>query len=260
MSQMLTVGSLFSGIGGLDLGLERTGRFTIAWQVEKDDYRQQLLAKRWPSTSRFRDIRTVGKHNLSTVDVLCGGFPCQDISLSNTTGRVGIEGPRSSLWKEYFRLICELRPRYVLVENVAALLGRGMGTVLSDLAGIGYDAQWQMLPAAAFGAPHLRRRIFLIAYPHQDRWASLFLHDLPGSSCMCPLWATSETMVLPQDRLQQLEGMLSEPSVFGDDDGLPFRMERLGAIGDAVVPQVAEYLGYCIAAWHDSQVVENQPL
>ncbi len=121
---MLTVGSLFSGIGGIELGLERTGGFKTVWQVEIDSYAQKVLAKHWPDVTRYGDIREVGIHNLAPVELMCGGFPCQDIS--NAGKRAGIEGSRSGLWSEFYRLICELRPQYVLVENVAALLGRGV--------------------------------------------------------------------------------------------------------------------------------------
>jgi DNA (cytosine-5)-methyltransferase 1 len=251
MVKHFTVGSLFSGIGGLELGLERTGRFTVVWQVEINDYCQQVLRQRWPHVTRFRDVCTVDKDDLIPVDLLCGGFPCQNLSRSKTTGIVGIDGPESGLWREYFRLICALRPSYVLVENVAALLERGMGQLLSDLAAIGYDAQWAVLPAAAFGAPHLRRRVFLIAYPHQERRDCIFQDDLSGSSSLYPLWQTSDQVVLLQDRLEQLEAMLSQPSVYGTDDGLPSRLERLEALGNAIVPQVAEYVGNCLARWHD---------
>lgn len=258
MSQRLTVGSLFTGIGGLDLGLEATGRFHIAWQVEINDYCTHILARHWPTTPRYRDVRTVGKHNLSPVDVLCGGFPCQNISLSKTTGIVGIDGPESGLWGEFARLICELRPCYVIVENVSALLGRGMGRVLGDLAACGYDAEWTVLQAAAFGAPHLRGRLFIVAYPHKKRWVRLFQNDLQGSGSLYSLWETSKQMVLLQDRVEQLEAVLSEPSVFGDDDGLPYRVERLEALGNAIVPQVAQYVGHCLLNWHDRQCEEKQ--
>src|SRR6476661_6834913 len=130
---MLTFGSLFAGIGGIDLGLERAG-MRCAWQVEIDDYATRVLAKHWPDVTRFRDVRSVGAHNLTPVDLLAGGFPCQDIS--DAGKRAGIEGARSGLWSEFARLIGELRPRYVLVENVTALLRRGMGTVLGDLAAL----------------------------------------------------------------------------------------------------------------------------
>src|SRR6266704_6055187 len=120
--EKLTYGSLFSGIGGIDLGLDRAG-FQCQWQVEINEYAQKVLAKHWPDVARYGDIRTVGKHILEAVDLIAGGFPCQDIS--NAGKRAGIEGERSGLWSEYFRVICELRPRYIIVENVAALLGRG---------------------------------------------------------------------------------------------------------------------------------------
>ncbi len=158
---MLTIGSLFSGIGGLDLGLERAG-MTVKWQVEIDPYCRRVLAKHWPNVERFEDVRLVGAHNLARVDLICGGFPCQDIS--NAGKRAGIDGERSGLWSEFHRIICELRPQLVLVENVAALLVRGMGRVLGDLAESGYDAEWDCIPAAAVGAPHIRNRVFILAH------------------------------------------------------------------------------------------------
>jgi site-specific DNA-cytosine methylase len=159
------MGSLFAGIGGFDLGFERAG-FKTVWQVEIDPYAQKVLAKNFPEAERFGDIRECGSHNLKPVDVICGGFPCQDIS--NAGLRAGIEGERSGLWKEYARIIGELRPRYIVVENVAALLGRGMGVVLGDLAEIGYDAEWEVVSAADVGAPHLRERIWIVAYPRSE--------------------------------------------------------------------------------------------
>jgi DNA (cytosine-5)-methyltransferase 1 len=157
----LTVGSLFSGIGGLELGLERAGMRTV-FQVERDPYACKVLAKHWPNVPRFSDVREVGAHNLPACDVLCGGFPCQDISTAGK--RAGIDGERSGLWSEYARIVRELRPRYVLVENVSALLVRGLERVLGDLAACGYDAEWDCIPAAAVGAPHRRDRIFVVAY------------------------------------------------------------------------------------------------
>ncbi len=170
---MLTHGSLFAGIGGFDLGFERAGIRTI-WQVEIDAYCRRLLAKNFPLAVRFDDIRTVcgiqhahpcpGRmRHLTWVDIISGGFPCQDIS--NAGKRAGIDGERSGLWSEFARIIRELRPRYVVVENVAALLGRGMERVLGDLAACGYDAEWQSIRASDVGAPHRRERIWIVAYP-----------------------------------------------------------------------------------------------
>src|SRR5262245_39145062 len=161
---MFTFGSLFAGIGGVDLGLERAG-MRCAWQVEIDDYATRALTKHWPNIPKYRDVRECGIHNLASVDCIAGGFPCQDISEAGTAS--GLAGKRSGLWFEFWRLIRELRPRYVLVENVSALLTRGMGTVLGNLAESGYDAEWQCISAASMGAPHLRERIFIVAYPHR---------------------------------------------------------------------------------------------
>jgi DNA (cytosine-5)-methyltransferase 1 len=165
----LTIGSLFSGIGGLELGLERAGLGPSVFQVERDEYCRAVLAKHWPAALRFDDVCTVGAHNLPRVDVLCGGFPCQDIS--NAGRRAGITvGTRSGLWFEYSRIIRELRPRYVVVENVTALLTHGLDAVLGELAESGYDAEWDCVPASSVGAPHQRDRIFVVAYPASDRW------------------------------------------------------------------------------------------
>ncbi len=165
----LTIGSLFSGIGGLELGLECAGLGPTLFQVERDEFCRGVLAKHWPSAMRFDDVLAVGAHNLPRVDVLCGGFPCQDISVAGR--RVGIHGERSGLWFEYVRIIRELRPRYVVVENVAALLVRGLDVVLGELAESGYDAEWDCIPASAVGAPHRRDRLFLLAYSAVDRSA-----------------------------------------------------------------------------------------
>ncbi len=253
----LTFGSLFSGIGGIDLGLERAG-MQCQWQVEIDTYANKVLEKHWPNTPRFRDVRSVGAHNLPPVDLLCGGFPCQDIS--DAGRRAGITGKRSGLWSEMHRLICELRPRYVLVENVSALLHRGMERVLGDLAAGGYDAEWQCLPAAAFGAPHLRDRLFLLAYPtgtrrqqvlrtpngqqagrtnvgwtKKERCSDWDSFELASRYCFSGMW-------FPQSNVQRVL------------DGVSSRMDRLRGLGNAVVPQIAEYIGRCILAWEE----ENQ--
>jgi DNA (cytosine-5)-methyltransferase 1 len=158
----MRVGSLFAGIGGFDLGLTWAG-YEIAWQVELDEWCRRVLAKHWPEAERFADIRDCGLHNLSPVDVLCGGFPCQDISVAGR--QAGLDGERSGLWWEMWRIIGELRPRYVLVENVPNLLIRGFDRVLGSLADIGYDAEWGVVSAHDVGAPHLRQRLWIVAYP-----------------------------------------------------------------------------------------------
>jgi DNA-cytosine methyltransferase len=197
---VLTVGSLFSGIGGFDLGLERAGMRTV-WFCEQDEFCRRVLAKHWPGVPCHPDVRALvadtDRKRLQTaailreaangldhgsdesvpggrvvpvsvpyVDVLCGGFPCQDLSYAGKGA--GLDGERSGLWSEYARLIRDLRPRYVIVENVSALLARGLGRVLGDLAACGYDAEWDCIPASAIGAPHRRDRVWLIAYPNGE--------------------------------------------------------------------------------------------
>ncbi|WP_425607908.1 DNA cytosine methyltransferase [Pseudodesulfovibrio pelocollis] len=157
----LTVGSLFSGAGCGDLGLEWAG-FDHAWFCEVDDYARKILTLRWPGKPVYRDIREVDFTQVEPVDLLAGGFPCQDISVA---GRgCGIEGARSGLWSEFARAIAEIRPQYALIENSPALVGRGLDVVLSDLAALGYDAQWHCVQAAALGAPHKRDRIWIVGY------------------------------------------------------------------------------------------------
>lgn len=160
---MLKVGSLFSGAGLCDLGLSWAG-FRHQWFCEIDPFCRMVLARHWPDIPLYEDVNTLKGSELPPVDVLCGGFPCQDVSQGGK--HAGIKkGTRSGLWLEYARLIGEIRPRYVIIENVRGLLARGIEIVLQDLAEIGYDAEWEVLSAAALGAPHRRERVFVVASP-----------------------------------------------------------------------------------------------
>ena len=162
----MNVGSLFSGIEGFGLGLERAG-MRVLWQCESDPFCRRVLARHWPGIPCYPDVSQLRGSDVESVDVLCGGFPCQDISVA---GRgAGIRGEKSGLWSEMFRLTRELRPRYLLVENVAALIVRGLDVVLADLASIGFDAEWDVVRASDVGAPHIRERIWLVAYPGGPR-------------------------------------------------------------------------------------------
>jgi DNA (cytosine-5)-methyltransferase 1 len=165
----ITFGSLFAGIGGIDLGFERCG-MECKWQVEINDYAQKVLAKHWPKVHRERDIRECSARNLERVDIIAGGFPCQDISYAGLGA--GLDGERSGLFFEAIRLVRELQPRAVVLENVAALLTRGLDRVLGTLAEVGYDAEWHCIPAAYVGAPHIRDRVFVIGLQRMAQHAN----------------------------------------------------------------------------------------
>ena len=162
----MKIGSLFSGIGGIEIGFEAEG-FETSWFVEKDEYARAILRKRFATTPIYGDVTKLDFNTVSKVDIITGGFPCQDIS--NAGKRVGITGDRSSLWKYYAEAIRILRPKYAVIENVAALTQRGLDVVLADLAKIGYDAEWYNISASTVGAPHRRERIFIIAYSSNTR-------------------------------------------------------------------------------------------
>lgn len=157
----LTVGSLFSGIGGFDLGLERAG-MQVIWQSEIDEFASRVLKKHWPDVPNLGDITKIDWSKVERPDVICGGYPCQPFS---TAGKRGGENDARHLWPAMHNAIRILRPRYALMENVRGHLSLGFGRVLGDLAEIGYDAEWQIIPAVAVGAPHKRERVFIVAYP-----------------------------------------------------------------------------------------------
>jgi len=163
----LRVLDLFSGIGGFSLGLERTGGFETVAFCEIEAFPHKVLAKHWPNVPCYDDVRTLTAERLAAdgiaVDIICGGFPCQDLSTSGSG--LGLDGERSGLWREYFRLVCEIRPQFIIVENSPELLDGWLGQILGPLAKVGYDAEWECIPASAVGAPHRRDRIWIIAYP-----------------------------------------------------------------------------------------------
>jgi DNA (cytosine-5)-methyltransferase 1 len=222
----MTFGSLFAGIGGFDLGFERAG-MTCSWQVEINEFCRRVLAKHWPDVRRHDDVKTFPPTDAKEwrVDTICGGFPCQDISCAGR--RVGIGGKRSGLWSEFARIIGALRPRYVVVENSADLVRRGLNRVLGDLAACGYDAEWSPLSGCAMGASHMRKRLLIVAYPKGGRAG-----QLRRITCQSESEARRE-VPWPQ----------AEPGVHRELDGVPDRVDRLTAIGNSIVPQVAEWIG-----------------
>lgn len=161
------IGSLFSGIGGLELGLERAGLGPVAWQVEIEPYCRAVLARHWPSVDRsVEDVRNARASNLLPVDVICGGFPCQDVSSAGK--RAGLAGAKSGLWFEFRRIIGELRPAGLVIENVASGAAAWLPQISADLADLGYRARALGISAADVGAPHRRARVFVVAVANAD--------------------------------------------------------------------------------------------
>ncbi|WP_426260842.1 DNA cytosine methyltransferase [Sphingomonas sp. DC1100-1] len=224
---------LFSGIGGFSLGLERTGRFETVAFCEADGKCRRTLAKAWPGVPIYDDVRDLSAQHLTaagiTVDAICGGFPCQNISLA---GRMeGIDGAKSGLWQHYRRLIEETRPAWVIIENSPVLRSRGLEAMLSEFASIGYDAEWHCIPANAVGAPHRRDRLWIVAYPTGQR------DGLP------PLEISTGW-----DQSQHRAWWDTEPAVGRVVDGLSAEPHRLAQLGNAVVPAIPYEIGRAILA------------
>jgi len=296
----LTFGSLFAGIGGFDLGFERAG-MECKWQVEIDDYCQRVLAKHWPEVKRHGDIRTVGQHNLEAVDVICGGFPCQPFSVA---GKREGEADDRHLWPEMLRVIAELKPTWVVGENVPGIINIFLDQALSDLEDEGYTCETFVLPACAFDAPHRRDRLFILA-TNADQSASteqrsehqvseksigrsadvadtssrrreqrnpkergLSIPDQDGNGTGIKTVADTKrrgtwgrscgwngALANAERHYKRRRGNSPdggwerwsvEPGVGRVVDGVSNRVDRLKSLGNAVVPQVAEWIGRMI--------------
>ena len=282
---MLTFGSLFAGIGGFDLGLERAG-MRCKWQVEINPYAQAVLKKHWPDVARHDDVTTFPPEGDWSVDVICGGFPCQDISVAGKGA--GLSGARSGLWYEFARIIRQIRPQWVIVENVRAFTSRGIDTVLGQMADLGYDAEWHCIPACAVGAPHRRERIWIVAHAVGDgccdvadakgisRRAGLCKDGAeqdwhqPCDGCCEAIrargngrqgcgqdWSATGPIGLrgrtraDEDQCvpaSSADWWVTEPDVGRVAHGVPSRVDRLRCLGNAVVPQIVEIIGRAIIA------------
>lgn len=285
---MLNVLDIFSGIGGFSLGLEAATMQTVAF-CEINPFCQKILKKHWPLIPVFSDITTIHKEDLKAllpIDVIAGGFPCQDVSIAGK--KKGINAKRSGLWKEFVRLINEIRPKYSIIENVANLRSTGLISVLQDLWEIGYNAEWHCIPASAFGAPHRRDRIWIIAYPSCESGFRLSLRkeeeksvtginckNVPDSDCQrlqgcggfeeISLICSQEqvSMYYSSRGIKQWGKEPLEVPRLKDDRlnpdwvewlmGYPIswtdggsRKERLVSLGNSVVPLIPEFLGQSI--------------
>ena len=263
----MTYGSLFAGIGGIDRGLDRAGMRCL-FQVEIDDYCRKVLAKHWPDVPKYSDVpkfcrracdckpenedgevicprcgiefgkcECIGTDQLidecGIPDLLCGGFPCTDLSVCGKGE--GLAGERSGLWFEYLRIIRELLPRYVVIENSTALLVRGIEDVLRGLSQSGYDAEWQVIRASDFALPHRRERLFIVAHSN----------GLHGTTRM-GAEPNRTREIFPRSLQERLPIRVQASDRFvGVDDGIPGGIygDRGHAIGNAVVPQVATWIG-----------------
>lgn len=256
----MRIGSLFSGIGGLELGLETAGVGHTVWQVELDPYCRAVLANHWPEAVRYDDVKAVGSHNLKRVDLICGGFPCQDVSSAGK--RAGLAGARSGLWFEYARIVGELRPQWVVVENVASGARAWVDTVRSGLAQLGYASLPIPIEAADVGAPHARARVFIVATNVDSHGQSAFPeHAEMASAPQVATNAQREQLRHESRRRGGAHGPNSpesalncwrtpEPSmvrvVHGVSRGLDSPSKRIKALGNSVVPQCAEVVGHVI--------------
>ena len=235
---MITIGSLFSGIGGFELGLERAiPNSKTIWQVEQDSFCQKILKKHWPNAKLYNDVKEVGAHNLEAPDIICGGFPCTDLSVCSRTRKGIHDGKESSLWFEMWRIISELRSKIIILENVPGIFTMGIREVLGGLATIGYNAEWQIVSARKEGrAPQIRRRVFIVAYPQRTQ-----------TRAKDPIQAGRVPFILSDTRKRRettyWEKIQNPPGLCKLAYGIPNRMDRLRALGNAMVPQCSEWVG-----------------
>lgn len=251
----MKLGSLFSGVGGLELGLEWAGLGHTIWQVEREPFCLAVLAKRWPTAERFTDVRAVGKANLAAVDLICGGFPCQDVSSAGKGA--GLAGDRSVLWSEFARILGELKPRWVVVENVAGGARKWVDAIVLELERLGYACLPIPVSASDVGAPHRRSRIFVVA--HLDGVRELQPQGSePEQRGRVADGSASDS---EREHVREQQGRSRSasytwrplepgvvPLVYGLPGGLAGRgrRARIRALGNSVVPQQAEVVGHVI--------------
>lgn len=236
---MLSLLDLFSGIGGFSYGLEGTRGFTTQAFIEINPFCQQVLKKHWPQVPLYKDINQVSVTK-GLFDIFAGGFPCQDVSVAKQGGQQSLLGDRSGLWYQYLRLITEGQPRWLIIENVENLRNRGMGLILSQLAALGYDAEWHVIPAWGVGLPQQRERVWIIA---------CLVRDGVERDSPFPLQGLRRVPWIENGRrasnwLGQLDP--AAPTLLRSSNGVPNYVDRINALGNSIVPQIAFHIGQAI--------------
>ena len=263
----LKILDLFSGIGGFSLGLEATGHFETKAFCEIEPYCQQILKKHWPEVPIFDDIRTLKGTDIGTIDIITGGYPCQPFSVA---GKQKAEQDPRHLWPEYFRLIQELKPTWVIGENVSGHIKLGLDSVLEDLASEGYSTRTFSISASSIGANHKRERVWTVAYSqsqwrreprysYQEKRSSESSSTQPQSSSSDVAYTNSKRGCLWETNRQNAEDVRQsprgeetfgwwniEPRVGRVAHGIPKRVDRLKSLGNAVVPHIPYYIGQAI--------------
>lgn len=260
----MNVLDIFSGIGGFSLGLERAGFKTVAF-CEKDKNCQKILKKHWPETPIYEDVKSLDGSIFEEIFLIAGGFPCQDISVGGA--QKGIGGERSGLWKEYARLINEIKPKYAIIENVERLRKNGLGIVLYDLFALGYNVEWHCITANAIGYPHQRDRIWIIADAGRERFNEYTREKRPlpanekransslyseGKKCEPKPGAIRP--ILSRGALEHFRNSRPDPRAplsgirrvtNGVPEGLDEkeRKERIKQLGNSIIPAMAEFIG-----------------
>lgn len=260
----MKVGGLFSGIGGFELGLTRAG-MEIAWMVEINDFCQKVLKKHWPTVPIYEDIKSVTKKELTPVELICGGFPCQPFSQAGK--QRGKEDDRY-LWPEMLRVIRELKPRWIIGENVAGFINMELENAFTDLESEGYKVEAFILPACSVNAPHRRDRIWIVAYTHEvyRQYVGIGQEESHGtiSEISNNLWNSEKRKedwfkfsmdsgrVSPEKWRNGRSESIARPLLLRVDNGLSRRLHknRLESLGNAVVPQIPEILGRCVRKWN----------
>jgi DNA (cytosine-5)-methyltransferase 1 len=244
-------------LAGFSLGLERTGGFETVAFCEIEKFPQRVLKKHWPDVPIYEDVRTLNGQEITDkhgrIDVITGGFPCQDLSLAGK--QAGIEAERSGLWSEIARLVSKIRPRYIIVENVANLLsgpskrpGGWFSRLLGDLASIGYDAEWHCIRASDVGLSHVRDRVWIIAYPLPKR-REVLLSNILRKHFTKKFIEEKKTAALDTSRnlRSRFRGRVDGESPFlNGNNGFSNILGGLAGGGNAVVPQIPELIGHAI--------------